>query len=476
MDADRQKLLDELERLRSENAELKTAVAALTRQVEELTKRNEKLSAALEAARRAGKRQAAPFRKKSKRQNPKKPGRKPGDQYGKHARAAVPTPEQITERYDVPLPEACDSCQCTEIEAGEPVVQYQVEIPQNPIYRKFTIAKGRCKRCRKTVRGRHDLQTSDATGAASVQLGPRAHAAFAWLNKRLGLSHGKIRQAFGELFGISISRSTAARSCHRTAKRCATAREEVTAAVCGSAQVVPDETGWRVCGKKAWLHAFVGLNEVLYVIDPTRSGKPAEQVLGLDWSGHLVHDGWSPYDSFTQAVHQQCNAHLINRCNEMLETATSSAAQFPAAIKDLLQRGLALRDRYLQHKVSEHGLLVMAGRLTNELLYLVGVRKKNPDNERFAKFLFHHHESIFNYLRHPGMDATNWRGEHGIRFGVVNRKVWGGNRTWPGSDTQETLMSVMETCVMRHFSPMQFLVNTLTAATPPPLPPLALER
>ena len=469
MDAERQKLLDEIERLRSENAELNATVAELTRQVAKLT-------AALEEARRAGKRQAAPFRKKPKSQKPKKPGRKPGDQYGKHARAATPTPEQITERYDAPLPEACECCECTEIEPGEPVVQYQVEIPQAPIYREFTISTGHCKQCGKTVRGRHELQTSDATGAASVQLGPRAHAAFAWLNKRLGLSHGKIRQAFGELFGMSISRSTPARSCHRTAKHCAAAHEEVKEAVRSSSQVVPDETGWRVGGEKAWLHEFAGLNEVIYVIDPTRSGKPAEQLLGLDWSGQLVHDGWSPYDSFTQAVHQQCNAHLINRCNEMLETATRSATQFPGAIKELLQRGLALRDRYLSDEVTEHGLLVMAGRLTNELLVLVGVRKRNPDNERLAKFLFNHHESIFNYLRHPGMDATNWRGEQAIRFGVVNRKVWGGNRTWMGAETQATLMSVMQTCSMRNFSPVQFLVNTLTAPTPPPLSLPALER
>ena len=118
----------------------------------------------------------------------------------------------------------------------------------------------------------------------------------------------------------------------------------------------------------------------------------------------------------------------------------------------------------------------MAGRLTNELLVLVGVRKRNPDNERLAKFLFNHHESIFNYLRHPGMDATNWRGEQAIRFGVVNRKVWGGNRTWMGAETQATLMSVMQTCSMRNFSPVQFLVNTLTAPTPPPLSLPALER
>lgn len=459
MDADRQRLIEENEELRRENARLK-------KQVEQLGSQVEKLSKALEEARRAGKRQAAPFGKKPNSGKPKKPGRKRGKAYGSHAHRTVPNEDQITERYHVPLPDCCPHCQGTDIDPGEPAVQYQVEIPAEPIYRKFTIDTGCCQDCGKSVQGRHEHQTSDATGAAAVQFGPRVHAAMAWLNKKLGLSHGKIRQLFNELFDISMSRSTAARSCRRTAQRCEAAHQQVREDVRGSPQVVPDETGWRVSGGKAWLHEFAGLTEVAYVIDPTRSRDPAEQLLGLDWTGRLVHDGWSPYNAFTQATHQQCNAHLINRCNEMLETAAPAAARFPAAVKDLLQRGLSFRDRYQAGEVSAHGMSVMAGQFTNELLWLVGVRKTNPDNERLASFLFEHHEEIFNYLRHPGMDATNWRGEQAIRFGVVNRKVWGGNRTWEGAKTQSTLMSVMQTCVMRSLSPIRFLINALTAPKP----------
>jgi transposase len=50
------------------------------------------------------------------------------------------------------------------------------------------------------------LQTSDATGAAQSQLGPDAQAAIVYLNKRAGMSHGKIADAFDKFFGISISR------------------------------------------------------------------------------------------------------------------------------------------------------------------------------------------------------------------------------------------------------------------------------
>jgi transposase len=292
----------------------------------------------------------------------------------------------------------------------------------------------------------------------------------AWLNKRLGLSHGKIRSAFQELFGIGITRSTSVRSCHRTAKRCSASLEQIDNDTRGSPQIVPDETGWRVGGEKAWLHVFAGLDTVRYVIDPTRSGEPAKRLLGKDWSGQLVHDGWSVYNGFDQALHQQCTAHLINRCNGLLETAVGGAVRFPRAVKELLQRGLALRDRHQQGTISEHGLRVMAGRLKAELLCLVGVHKTNVQNERLAQFLFNHADSIFAYLRHPGMDATNYRGEQSIRYAVVNRKVWGGNRTWAGALTQSTLMSVMQTCVLRGLSPLQFLADLLTAPIPPLLP------
>lgn len=463
MDAEGRQFSDELQRLRLENSELKASNVRLTAQVEQLTAQVAKLTAALEQSRRAGKRQAAPFRKDPKPGPRKKPGRKPGEDYGEHHRRSVPDPSEINERHVARLPDSCPCCKGTRLQKKKSLKQYQIDIPKKPTVREFEIERGCCKDCGCLVHGRHELQTSDAIGAAGVQLGPRAHACMAWLNKRLGLSHGKIQQLFEELFDIEISRSTSARSCHRTADRCQAAAERIEQDVRGSPQVTPDETGWRVGGEKAWLHAFAAPEATCYVIDPTRSGDPAEEVLGLDWSGCLVHDGWSVYDQFDSAVHQQCNAHLINRCNEMLETAAPGAARFPCAVKELLQRGLGLRDRFAAGEVTEHGLRVMAGRLTGELLALVGWRKTDPANERLAQFLFNHQEAIFAYLRHPGVDATNWRGEQAIRPAVVNRKVWGGNRTWSGAETQATLMSVMQTCLQRALSPVSFLIEALTS-------------
>jgi transposase len=95
--------------------------------------------------------------------------------------------------------------------------------------------------------------------------------------------------------------------------------------------------------------------------------------------------------------------------------------------------GLDLRDRHEEGEISRHGLAVASGRLENQLSGLIFPPKANAANERLAQHLWAHRGDLFTFLRQPGLDATNWREELAIRFGVILRKVWGGNRTWAGA-------------------------------------------
>lgn len=426
----------------------------------ELEAQLDRVTQLLEEQRRAGKRQAAPFAKGPAKPDPKKPGRKPGADYGTKAHRTPPAPEQIDEVHEAPLPDACPDCGGA-IDETHIDQQYQVEIPRRPLHRQFNIHVGRCCQCQRRVQGRHPLQTSDALGAAAAQLGPDAQAAVIDLNKQAGLSHGKVSGVLHSLFGIPLTRGGSAHTVLRAARRC----EPVYAALCQSAAdfpwAVPDETGWRVGGRGAWLHTLVGPHTTLYVIDPTRSGDVAERLLGRDYDGVLIHDGWSPYDAFPKAWHQQCLAHLLRRCHELLETATRGAVRFPRRVRDLLQAALALRDRHAAGQVSDHGLAVARGRLTNALAEAVFPVKSDAANERLAQHLWNHLEQLLTFLRFPGLDATNWRAEQAIRWGVILRKVWGGNRTWAGARAQAVLMSVWRTCWQQGRSAIDWLSQRL---------------
>jgi transposase len=464
-----QRLATENRRLAGENRRLLTAVDDLERNVHALRGQVQSLTAALEEAQRAGKRQAAPFRKDKTVQQPKKPGRKPGKKYGTHVRRAPPPDASSDEQHEAPLPADCPKCGSHHLHEDEPTTeQFQTEIVTYTVRRKFTIHRGHCRECGAAVCGRHALQTSEAIGAAGEQLGPNVHAWISLLNKRLGLSHGKIGWLFDKLFGLKIARATSARSVVRTSRRLDAAYRQIRDDVRAADEVTPDETGWRVGGGKAWLHVFAAEKSVCYEIDPTRSGDVAERLLGIDWNKRLVHDGWRPYDRFLQAIHQQCNAHLLNRCKGLLEVARGGAARFPLTVKQLLQSGLAARDRYRDGEISLHGLRTITGRLTSQLASAVGGRFAHDGNRRLANFLGDHLNEVFAYLHHQdvNMAATNYRGEQAVRLGVINRKVWGGNRTWLGAWAQSVVMSVNGTCHLRGIDVLDFLVTALTSTTP----------
>ena len=79
----------------------------LQRRIERLERQNTRLRRQLDAARRAGYRQAAPFAK-ALTPRPKRPGRRAGAQYGQPARRCRPT--RVDVRHDVPLPPSCPAC------------------------------------------------------------------------------------------------------------------------------------------------------------------------------------------------------------------------------------------------------------------------------------------------------------------------------------------------------------------------------
>ena len=434
--------------------------AQLRQELQALREQVVKLTAALEEERRRGKRQAAPFSKGPPVAEPKPPGRRSGKRHGPHAHRSVPP--RIDETYDAPLPPTCPHCASSHVHETHVAVQYQTEIPRTVIYRRFDVHVGTCHDCGRPVAGRHALQTNAARGAAASQLGPHVHALLAILNKEVGLSHGKSVKLMRMLFPeLHLARATSVRSMLRTSRRCAPAHEQLRIDVRGAAEVAPDETGWRVGGRRAWLHAFVSQRATCYVIDPTRSHQPAEQLLGLDWPGTLVHDGWSVYGRFTRAFHQQCVRHLQRRCQELLETAVRGAVRLPRAVLALIDCAFALRRAWRGHRLGRDDLAMQGLALSCELERLASGRFTHAPNRRLAQHLLKHAMHWFWFLIDPTIQATNHWAERAIRPAVVNRKVWGGNRTWRGATAQSILMSVIRTCRQRDLDPFAFLTNAL---------------
>jgi transposase len=435
--------------------ELAKRVAALEAQNAELTRKlNESL--------RAGKRQAAPFRKGPPKAQPKTPGRKAGEQHGKHGHRPPPPPDQIHERHDAPLPDDCPHCHGPLVETGT-TEQSQTEIPRTPIHRQFTVHHGRCRCCGKAVQGRHELQTSDALGAAASQIGPDAQAAAIDLHTRFGLSHGKVATIFDSLFGIKLTRGASCQIGLRAAAKLEPDYKLILADLKASPMIVPDETGWRIGGLPAWLHAGVGDRATAYTIDSHRSAEALERVIGRDWSGILTHDGFASYDRFASAIHQQCVGHALRRARDLLARAVGGAVHFPQRVVDLFTEAIHLRNEYHRGHVTLAHMEDQREVFDDRLLKLASVPRAVPAYQTFANHLMNHFEQWFAFVFDPRIEPTNWQAEQAIRPAVVNRKVWGGNRTAAGGVAQGVLMSVIETARRNTRSVIDHIAGTLRA-------------
>lgn len=435
---------------------------ALRKEVEALRAQVADLSRKLEEALRAGKRQAAPFRKGPPKFKPKTPGRKSGEQHGAHGHRPPPPPDQIHERHEAKLPDDCPHCHGPLVET-EVREQFQTEIPRTPIHRKFTVHLGRCRCCGKGVQGRHPLQTSDALGAAASQIGPDAQAAATMLHTQMGLSHGKVATLFDSLFGIKLTRGASCQIGLRVAAKLEPDYQLILDDLKTSTMIVPDETGWRIGGQLAWLHVGVGDRVTAYTIDSHRSAEVLERIIGADWSGILTHDGFASYDRFEEAIHQQCVGHVLRRARDLLATAVRGAVHFPQRVITLFTEAVHLRNEFHRGHVTREHLEDQREVFDDRLLKLATAPRVVPAYQTFANHLMKHFEQWFAFVFEPKIEPTNWQAEQAIRPAVVNRKVWGGNRTAAGAKAQSILMSVIETARRHARSVIDHLAGTLHA-------------
>ena len=440
---ERQRLEDENARLREENARLQKE---------------------LETAQRAAKRQAAPFSRGKRKSPPKSPGRKPGKAYGKHHRR--PIPDHVDEQITVPVPEKCPECSgALTIERIEP--QYQEEIVRRTWIRRFDIPICRCVECGKRVQGRHPLQTSDAIGAAAVQVGPEALTLGVLMNKAQGLPHADAAAILKQGFHLQMSRSGICRAIQRVARKAEATWHALRDAARQSQLAHMDETGWKVDAQLRWLWAVVTEQITYCEILPGRGFAEAASILGAEYAGWLIHDGLQIYYKFLKAAHQSCAAHLIRRCRDLILVSSPTAARFPLAVKGILEQGLYLLDRYLAQQITLHGLWTATGRLEAQLDRLLEKTYQDPANRRLAKHLRHERPYLFTFLYCPGLvDATNNLAERVMRRLVMIRKNWGGNRTESGARAQAILSSVLCTARQQDKDVFQLLVDLLRSPEP----------
>ncbi len=195
----------------------------------------------------------------------------------------------------------------------------------------------------------------------------------------------------------------------------------------------------------------------------------ATGLVAADYSGVIVRDGWVVYNSYAEASHQTCVAHLLRRCHEMIEDLPAWTRGTPRQVRDLLLDALDARD------LDAAGRAEAVADIGERVDLLFEQAHPHDANRRLVKHLRHERPALFSFLTTDDVDATNWRGEQAIRPAVVNRKVWGGNRSDTGAETQGRLMTFLRTAHLQGADAIALLIDLARAPNPGVISGLALR-
>jgi transposase len=433
-----------------------------------LQKLLERLQADVEELKRAGKRQAAPFARRKLVEHPKKSGRKAGQ--GKFSRREQPVRRQVDQTKKARL-SGCPECggRLRDIHQHE---QYVTDIPKTIrlVTTRYVTYSGYCGDCHKRVRSRHPEQTSQATGAAGVLVGPRAKALAADAKHRLGCSYGKVSELLNDAFGMQVSRSGWCQADQRLAETARPVYQELIEAVRRSLVVHADETGWRIGTLSAWLWVFTNQEITVYAIRDNRSSDVVVEILGRKFQGILASDCFLAYDDkrLKDWLKQKCLSHLLKDLKEMEECKTGRAVRFAQQLTAVLQAALKLKTE--KPSLDPALFAQQAQALETQLDALISRQRnlKDRDNVRFARRLRKHRPHLLRFLYVDGLDATNNLAERQIRPSVIIRKTNGCNRSKGGAETHSVLTSVLVTCRQHSIPILDYMVSLQQFGETPP--------
>lgn len=436
-------------------------IERLQRRVTDLEAEIVKLRQQLDDLRREQGRQAGRFRRNKTKIKRKKPGRPSGHE---PALRPTPAPAQVDRVIDVPCTE-CPDCQAPLLEPAI-IVQYQTDLPPVvPIVTQFNIETGWCPCCRQRCQGRHVEQTSDARGAAGNTFGPVVLTMAAELKHRLGVPYRKICDFYQTYCNLDIAPATLVRAEQRLADRARPTYELILDALRQAHVVHADETGWRISNVNAWLWVFSCKDTTIYAIRTSHGHDVPADILGPDFDGFLIVDGWAAYDVLDYAK-GRCNAHILRRAKDLLDIVPAKETKYLDALIALLQDAIDLAKRRDEFAPDPYARRVqkMEDRLDHWLDHLP--RSASAELDRLSDHVAAHRGEWFIFLHDPDVPPTNNHAEQMLRPAVITRKVGGCNKTLWGAMTHSILASLMVTC---HRQGKRFLdlARRLWAATQP---------
>ena len=422
-------LVDEILKLRAENAELR-------KELEDLKKRI-----------------PSPFEKSE--DHPKKRS-KPPSQWGRkagHVGCTRPKPDHIDREVEQTL-KRCRDCQ-GHLSGSVGVVEHIQEdiVPSRVEVTRFKRHRYWCRQCEKLVEA--------PDGPEEVPcgyLGPLVLAQMVMLKYYHGLPGNKIKKLFEVFCGLKVSEGAIAQALQRISKWLQVETQTILEAIRKSVYVHVDETGWKINGTGHWLWAFVNQKLAFYKIDRSRGSKVPKELLGNPFPGILISDFYSAYNKM-DCRQQKCLVHLLREMRDCRGKDPPEDYRVPyKKLKRILSDAHRLQ---AQHgRMSPLAFVRRVRRLKERLFLFATTPHSNKHWQRLSGRFLKHEKNMLTFLDFPGLPSNNNHAERMIRPHVILRNRWFHNRTDKGSSAHGSLTSILHSLLLQNKPPIPSLMQS----------------
>jgi hypothetical protein len=201
---------------------------------------------------------------------------------------------------------------------------------------------------------------------------------------------------------------------------------------------------------------FTTDTDTLTVIRKSRGKKVLSEILGPNFKGILVCDGWKSYSNYTSRI-QRCWAHLLREARYLTERV-DEAKPLSDALHQLYSR--------LTTKLGDRPPPMEMTRTVEDAKKIMASWTRRPyktkEVRRFAAKIRNGIDHWFTFLTTPGVEPTNNRAERALREHVVQRKIIGTFRNGKGTRIHETIMTMLATWKQQELDPSKMLANNLS--------------
>lgn len=359
-------------------------------------------------------------------------GRKRGAPKGhRGATRRVPPPEEVVDVRAT----RCPNCHQ---DPGKPVGMetktIEDIIPPRELKVKVTrydLHDYKCQSCGHEFSTRHERCPQVGT------IGPALLVLIAMLKYYLRGPIRRVQDFLRQMCGLDLSTKGVHDVLLRVAEACRGEYERTLGRVRAAEWCYIDETGMKVNGRNQWLWIFrTGGGDVLVAIRPSRGRKVLNEVLGKDFAGPAVADGWKAYRHIVAL--QRCWAHLlrvVDGYKEVSDAGERLSAEVHARFKDL--KGFLDRDPPMEER--EH----RKAELDASMEALVARYDGIWEIEKAVTYLRNGLGQWYTCVLHPGMEPTNNLGEQVMREHVIYRKIIGCFRSENGSQMYQYISSLL---------------------------------